>query len=90
MSDHPEGSAVTVKEELYAACPPTVTENVPELAPEGTITTMPLSLQLVAVALVPFNATVLLPWLAPNPLPLISTGMPTTPLDGKMLVIVGD
>jgi hypothetical protein len=80
---------VTVKEELYAVWLPTVTENGPEVAPVGTINPTPVSLQLVAMALVPFSEIALLPWAAPNPLPLICTCIPETPLVVEMLVMSG-
>ena len=80
---------MTLKFELYADCPPTMTENGPEVAPEGTITAMLASLQLAGIALVPFSAIALVPWLVPNPLPLIRTCIPTTPLEDEMLVMVG-
>jgi hypothetical protein len=50
---------------------------------------IPVELQLVTTALVPFNETVLLPWVAPNPLPLIWTLEPETPLVGERLVMLG-
>jgi hypothetical protein len=39
----------------------TVTTTFPVVAPEGTVTTMPVELQLATVAVAPLNATVLVP-----------------------------
>jgi hypothetical protein len=41
--------------------PLTVTTTLPAVAPLGTVTVMPVALQLLAVAGVPLNFTVLLP-----------------------------
>jgi hypothetical protein len=60
-SDQPTGSEVIVKTELLEVSLSTVTENAPELAPEGTTTVMVVSDQFTTAAAVPFNATVLLP-----------------------------
>lgn len=48
------------------ATPPTVTTTFPEVAPIGTGTTMLVALQLVGVAGVPLNVTVLVPCVAPK------------------------
>ena len=79
-----------VNDELLAPCPPTVTENGPELAPVGTTAAIFVSLQLTAIAFVPFSVSVLAPCVAPKPLPLIWTTSPTTPLVGETFEIVGD
>jgi hypothetical protein len=56
------GAVVTVKLKLLLlAVPPTVTTTGPVVAPEGTGATMLLALQLVGVAVVPLNVTVLDP-----------------------------
>src|SRR5207245_2413052 len=47
----------------------TVTTTGPVVAPDGTVATMLVLLQLVAIALVPLNATVLAHCVAPKPLP---------------------
>jgi len=60
-SDQLEGSGVTVNVALFALCPPTVTENVPEDAPDGTSTSISVLVQPVGVALVPLSETVLPP-----------------------------
>jgi hypothetical protein len=69
--------------------PATVTITDPVVAPEGTVATMLVSLQLAAVAAIPLNLTVLVPWLVPNPEPAIVTEVPTGPLVGERLVMDG-
>ena len=69
--------------------PPTLTTTFPFVAPLGTGTTMLVSLQLVGVADVPLNVTVLEPWVASNPVPAIVTEVPARPLRGDRLVILG-
>jgi len=64
-----------VKKGLKAACPATVTEIDPELAPAGTGTTIEVALQLVGVAAVPLNDTC--PCDEPKLIPLIVTEVPT-------------
>jgi hypothetical protein len=59
LSDQPAGSGVTVNVELFAFWPPTLTVNVPDEAPTGTIAAIAVLLQLVAVTLVPFSLIVL-------------------------------
>jgi hypothetical protein len=78
-----------VKVGLFAACPPTVTENVPEDAPAGTTAIIVLSLQDITLTLAEFNEIVLVPCVAPKPVPAIETDPPTAPLVGEMLVMVG-
>lgn len=55
------GGGVTVKVMLLLAMPLTVTTTLPLVAPLGTGTAMLLSPQLVGVAAVPLNVTVLVP-----------------------------
>ena len=50
---------------------------------------MEVSLQLVGVARVPLNATVLLPWVAPKLVPVIVTAAPTAADVGDKLVMLG-
>jgi hypothetical protein len=50
---------------------------------------MLVALQLVAVAAVPLNFTVLVPWVAPKFVPVIVTDAPTAPDVGERLVILG-
>ncbi len=57
----------------------TVTENGPDVAPDGTNVTMLIWLQLATEALVPLSEMVLVPWVAPNPVPVTVTCSPTTP-----------
>src|SRR5215470_17617250 len=54
-------AGVTVKDTPLLALPPTVTTTLPVVAPVGTGVTMLVLLQLVGVAVVPLNFTVLVP-----------------------------
>jgi hypothetical protein len=72
-------AAVTVKLTPLLATPPTVTTTFPVVAPLGTVTVMPVALQLVGVPAVPLNVTVLVPCVAPKFVPVIITGVPTGP-----------
>src|SRR5258708_23601921 len=71
------------------AMPPTVTTTLPVVAPAGTGAAMLVALQLVGVATVPLNLTVLVPCVAPKFAPLIITGVPTAPDVGFKLVMLG-
>jgi hypothetical protein len=71
------------------ATPLTVTTTFPVFAPEGTGTTMLVADQLVGVAAVPLNVTLLVPFVEPKFDPAIVTTVPTAPLDGDRLVRVG-
>src|SRR5215471_14534638 len=64
---------VTVKLTPLLAVPPTVTTTFPVVAPVGTGTTMLVLLQLVGVAAVPLNETVLVPCVEPKFVPVIVT-----------------
>lgn len=64
------------------ATPLTVTLTGPVVAVAGTVAVIWLSDQLVTVAFVPLNVTVLLPCVAPNHSPVICTEVPTGPLPG--------
>jgi hypothetical protein len=55
------GVGITVKLAPLLATPLTVTTTLPVVAPPGTVTVMLVALQLVTVAGVPLNVTVLLP-----------------------------
>jgi len=66
---------------------PTVTTAFPVVAPDGTGTTMLAADQLVGVAGVPLNATA--PFVDPKFAPVIVTTVPTGPLTGDRLVILG-
>jgi len=59
------------------------------VAPLGTGKAIDVALQLVGVALVPLNVTVLVPWVAPKLVPVIVTDVPTGPDGGDKLVIDG-
>jgi hypothetical protein len=83
------GGSVTVKLAPALATPPTVTTTFPVVAPAGTVTTRLVALQLVAVAAVPLNLTVLVPCVAPKFVPAIVTVAPTNPDVGFRLVIPG-
>ena len=77
----------TVKVGPVAVIPATVTVTAPVTAFAGTEAMIWELVQLVAVAVAPPNSTTLLLWVAPKPLPLIVTGVATTPELGEMLVI---
>ena len=79
----------TVKLTPLLATPPTVTTTLPVVAPAGTGTTMLVADQLVGVAAVPLNVTVLVPCVAPNVVPAIVTAVATGPLVGESVVMVG-
>src|SRR3989441_384112 len=81
--------AVTVKATPLLATPPTVTTTLPVVAPVGTGATMLVALQLVAVAVVPLNLTLLVPCVAPKFAPAIVTDAPTNPEAGFKLVMLG-
>src|SRR5438552_5998483 len=77
----------TVNEPALVAVPPgVVTLSVPEVAPGGTVARMVVSEVTVKVALVPLNATALAPV---KLVPLMVTLVPTGPLVGEKLAIVG-
>src|SRR5204863_6039051 len=84
-----DGGTVTVKGTLLLARPPTVTTTFPVVAPVGTGTVRLVALQLVGVATVPLNATVLVPCVAPKFVPVIVTAVPTGPDVGLSVVIDG-
>ncbi len=79
----------TVKLVPLLATPPTVTTRFPVVAPVGTGATMLVALQLVGVAAVPLNLTVLVPCVAPKFAPVIVTDVPTNPDVGFKLVTLG-
>jgi len=80
---------VTVNAAPLLATPPTVTTTFPVAAPAGTAATMLPALQLVGVAAVPLNLTVLVPCVAPKFAPAIVTAVPTSPDAGFRLVMLG-
>jgi hypothetical protein len=71
------------------ARPLTVTTTFPVVAPAGTGTTMLVADQLVGVAVVPLNFTVLLPCDPPKFVPAIVTDVPTGPVAGVREVTIG-
>jgi len=83
------GATVTVNVTPLLARPPTVTTTLPDVAPAGTGATMLVADQLVGVAVVPLNFTVLAPCVAPKFVPVIVTEVPTGPDVVDKLVIVG-
>src|SRR5215831_10428173 len=83
------GVVVTVNVGPLLAVPPTVTTTLPVVAPVGTGTTMPVADQLVGVAAVPLNVTVLVPFVDPKFVPVIVTAVPTGPLTGDKLLMIG-
>ncbi len=72
-------AGTTVNGDPLLASPPTVTTTLPVVAPVGTVTTMLALLQLVTVAAVPLNATVLVNCVAPKPVPVMVIDAPTAP-----------
>ena len=88
-ADRPVILGATVNETPPLAAPPTLTTTLPVVAPFGTATTIAPDDQLVGLAAVPLNATMLPPWLVPNPVPEIVT---EDPIDAEVvdkLVIFG-
>src|ERR1019366_8288699 len=83
------GVSSTVNAAPALATPFTVTTTFPEVAPTGTGTTIDVALQLVGVAAVPLNVTVLAPWLAPKFVPVMVTGAPTAAEGGDRLTMLG-
>jgi hypothetical protein len=80
---------VTMKFTPLLATPFTVTTTFPVVAPEGTVAVMLLAVQELAVAAVPLNFTVLLPWLEPKLAPAMVTEVPTAPEVGERLLMLG-
>ena len=80
----------TVKLTPLLATPDTATTTFPAVAPLGTGAAMLVELQLVGVAAVPLNVTVLVPWVGPNVVPVIVTEVPTGPEVGDRLVMLGE
>jgi len=83
------GVASTVNEVPLLDTPLTVTTTLPVVAPVGTFVAIEVLLQLVTVAAVPLNFTVLVPCVVPKFVPVIVTVAPTAPEVGERLVIVG-
>ncbi len=83
------GAVTTVKITPLLATPETVTTTFPVVAPDGTHATMLVALQLVAVAAMPPNLTVLVPCVVPKFVPASVTQIPTIPEVGFRLVMLG-
>lgn len=79
----------TVKLTPLLATPPTVTTTLPVAAPVGTVATILVALQLVAVAVSPLNFTALAPWLEPKFAPVMVTDAPTAPEVGLNPLMLG-
>lgn len=84
-----EGVGKTVKFTPLLFTPLACTSTLPVVAADGTVTLMLVELQLDAVAVVPLNLTVLLPWVAPKFVPVIVTEVPTGPDVTERLVMLG-
>ena len=83
------GAGTTVKFTPLLAWLDTVTTTFPVVAPLGTVTAILDEPHVVTVAVVPLNATVLLPWVEPNVVPVIVTAAPTAPVVIDKLVMAG-
>jgi len=80
----------SVKRTPLLATPDTVTTTFPVVAPTGTGAVILVVFQLVGVAVVPLNVTVLSPCPTPKFAPVIATEVPTAPDAGLRLVMLGD
>lgn len=80
---------VTANGTPLLASPPTVTTTLPEVALDGTGTTILVALQLVGAATAPLNVTVLVPCVAPKLDPEMVTEVPTGADVGLRLEILG-
>jgi hypothetical protein len=82
---------LTVNVITLLATPLTVTTNFPGPSaawPMPVLITVSLQLAM-AVKGFPLNVTVLVPWVAPKPVPVIVIGVPVNPETGETLFIVG-
>lgn len=84
-------AATAVNATELLADPPTVTTigSEPMGAPLGTAATICVVVQVLAVAAIPPKVTVLVPWLVPNPLPLMVTFFPIGCVVGLSEVMCG-
>src|SRR5260370_20577973 len=80
---------VTVKSAPLLETPAPVTPELPVVAAVGTGTTILVSLQLVGVAGIPLNPTVLVPCVAPKFNPVMVTEVPAGPIFGLRPVRTG-
>jgi hypothetical protein len=83
------GAGVSVNVDPLLACPPTVTTTGPLVAPVGTGAVMDVALHAVGVEAIPLKLTVLLVCVLRKFVPAITTEVPTAPVLGVRLVIVG-
>jgi hypothetical protein len=83
------GAGTTVKLTPLLDLLETFTTTLPVVAADGTVATILVALQLVALALVPLNVTVLVPCVEPKFVPVIVTEAPTAPEVGDKLDMVG-
>src|SRR5579864_1216982 len=79
----------TLNTNALLARPPTLTTTFPLVAALGTGTAILVLLQLVGVPAAPLKATLLEPWVVPNPVPVIVTEVPTPPELGLKPVMPG-
>jgi hypothetical protein len=79
----------TVKFTPLLATPLALTTTFPVVAPLGTVTPILEAPHDVTLAVVPLNATVLLPWLEPKFVPVTVTAAPTAPDVTDKLVMLG-
>lgn len=79
----------TVKLKALLGMPPTVITTSPLIVPGGTVTLIEVSLQLVGVAAVPLNVTVLVPWVAPKLLPKMFVTAPIGAEGTEVIVAAG-
>jgi hypothetical protein len=79
----------TEKFTLLLGTPSTTMKTLPVVATVGTRTTMDPALQLVGLAVVPLNVTVLAPCVDAKFVPVIVTAVPTVPDVGDRLTIFG-
>jgi hypothetical protein len=79
----------TVKLDPLLSTPLACTTTFPVVAPDGTGIPILPAPQLVGVAVVPLNFTVLVPWLVPKFAPVIVTVAPTAPDVGERLAMLG-
>lgn len=83
------GAATTVNDTPLLFTPLALTTTLPVVAPVGTVVTREVAVQLVTVAVVPLNLTVLVPWVDPKFVPVMVTEAPTAPDVMDKLVMLG-
>jgi hypothetical protein len=83
------GCTVNLSDEV-AVMPSTVTEMLPVVAPDGTVVTIDVAVELSTVAVTPLNETVLSVAVVSKFVPWMETVSPTLPLPGEKPEIVGD